>query len=283
MVYAISSGEAIHDPGPVTMGLMEDLGWPRATTPPAVTEFLYADFAVDGLYSIIALPGPGSLPSIRRPRRRPVRSRMRTLPVMASIPGSGTAWSVYQFRSWRHLVSQHSGGLRGIWPLFIMVALPGAYINYVHPGKQGAASGSTCFADFAGYGLDSFDGTTQRAINVVHPIRMAAPVRHCTRISLGIPSPHPDGTAWTLINKCSSGKHGGAPGRHCMRTSLDMASIHGTARRGRISTRLPTRHSWLASNSTFYVYFCGVCPLFIQCDQNLRLVTAHPVLMAAGF
>ena len=29
MVYAISSGVSIHDPGPVTKGLLKDLGWCR--------------------------------------------------------------------------------------------------------------------------------------------------------------------------------------------------------------------------------------------------------------
>ncbi len=32
MVYAISAGEAIHDPGPVTEGLLKDLGWTSATS-----------------------------------------------------------------------------------------------------------------------------------------------------------------------------------------------------------------------------------------------------------
>jgi hypothetical protein len=27
MVYAFSSGESVHDPGPVTKGLLKDLGW----------------------------------------------------------------------------------------------------------------------------------------------------------------------------------------------------------------------------------------------------------------
>ena len=30
MVYAISEGESIHDPGPVTKGLLKDLGWPNS-------------------------------------------------------------------------------------------------------------------------------------------------------------------------------------------------------------------------------------------------------------
>jgi len=33
MVYAISSGESIHDPGPVTQGLLKDLGWPLGSSP----------------------------------------------------------------------------------------------------------------------------------------------------------------------------------------------------------------------------------------------------------
>ncbi|MBI5302568.1 MAG: hypothetical protein HY868_10550 [Chloroflexi bacterium] len=37
MVYAIGSGQAKHSPGPVTMGLMRDLGWPPATTTRHVT------------------------------------------------------------------------------------------------------------------------------------------------------------------------------------------------------------------------------------------------------
>lgn len=34
MVYAISAGESVHDPGPVTTDLLEDLGWPVGTSPP---------------------------------------------------------------------------------------------------------------------------------------------------------------------------------------------------------------------------------------------------------
>ena len=33
MVYAISAGEAIHDPGPVATGLLKDLGWPVGASP----------------------------------------------------------------------------------------------------------------------------------------------------------------------------------------------------------------------------------------------------------
>jgi hypothetical protein len=33
MVYAISAGEAIHDPGPVATGLLKDLGWPMGASP----------------------------------------------------------------------------------------------------------------------------------------------------------------------------------------------------------------------------------------------------------
>ncbi len=42
MVYAMSSGESIHDPGTVTLGLLEDLGWPvfSATVPTVVTSVL---------------------------------------------------------------------------------------------------------------------------------------------------------------------------------------------------------------------------------------------------
>ena len=27
MVYAISDGESVHDPGPVALGMLEDIGW----------------------------------------------------------------------------------------------------------------------------------------------------------------------------------------------------------------------------------------------------------------
>jgi len=36
MVFAISSGESIHDPGPVTKGLLKDLGWPWTCLTPAM-------------------------------------------------------------------------------------------------------------------------------------------------------------------------------------------------------------------------------------------------------
>ena len=32
MVYAVSPGESVHDPGVVTKGLLEDLGWTAGTT-----------------------------------------------------------------------------------------------------------------------------------------------------------------------------------------------------------------------------------------------------------
>lgn len=35
MVYAISAGESIHDPGAVTKGLLEDLGWPSSSSCPS--------------------------------------------------------------------------------------------------------------------------------------------------------------------------------------------------------------------------------------------------------
>jgi hypothetical protein len=43
MVYAISAGVSMHDPGPVTRGLLKDLGW---TSIPS--DFDPADCDVDG-------------------------------------------------------------------------------------------------------------------------------------------------------------------------------------------------------------------------------------------
>ncbi|MBN2390429.1 MAG: hypothetical protein JXR84_06885, partial [Anaerolineae bacterium] len=37
MVYAVSSGESVHDPGPVTLGILKDLGWTLAGGAPAPT------------------------------------------------------------------------------------------------------------------------------------------------------------------------------------------------------------------------------------------------------
>ena len=48
MVYAISSGVSTHDPGPVTMGLLKDLGWPYPT--PSGGAPLYASFANKGIW-----------------------------------------------------------------------------------------------------------------------------------------------------------------------------------------------------------------------------------------
>jgi len=35
MVYAVSAGESVHDPGPITKGLLNDLGWPTGISPPS--------------------------------------------------------------------------------------------------------------------------------------------------------------------------------------------------------------------------------------------------------
>ena len=35
MVYAVSAGESVHDPGAVTKGLLEDLGWPTSSSCPS--------------------------------------------------------------------------------------------------------------------------------------------------------------------------------------------------------------------------------------------------------
>jgi len=38
MVYAISAGESVHDPGPVTKGLLKDLGWTIGSAPPTLDQ-----------------------------------------------------------------------------------------------------------------------------------------------------------------------------------------------------------------------------------------------------
>ena len=59
MVYAISAGESIHDPGAITRGLLSDLGWPLSSTPgPPSSTFSWPMF----LPAIITNGGGGSQP-----------------------------------------------------------------------------------------------------------------------------------------------------------------------------------------------------------------------------
>jgi hypothetical protein len=48
MVYSISSGSSNHNPGPVTLGLFQDLGWPATPAPPSAPTGVSAS---DGAYS----------------------------------------------------------------------------------------------------------------------------------------------------------------------------------------------------------------------------------------
>jgi hypothetical protein len=57
MVWAISAGESVHDPGPVTIGILEDLGWTTFTSPPPCTYLI--DPANSSLFSPSG--GTGSL------------------------------------------------------------------------------------------------------------------------------------------------------------------------------------------------------------------------------
>lgn len=40
MVYSVSSGESVHDPGAVTKGLLQDLGWPTATSSSGISSIV---------------------------------------------------------------------------------------------------------------------------------------------------------------------------------------------------------------------------------------------------
>ncbi len=55
MVYAISAGEAIHDPGAITKGLLKDLGWPQqgtCTVPSTPDSITYPATDSDGIFTV---------------------------------------------------------------------------------------------------------------------------------------------------------------------------------------------------------------------------------------
>jgi hypothetical protein len=148
--------------GPVTMGLMEDLGWPTATTPPV----LYADFAGDGLYSY-----------------------------------NGTAWT-YINSVHPSLIAASGSTLYADFAGYGLYSYNGTtwtLINTVHPASM-VASGSTLYADFAGYGLYSYNGATWTYINSVHPTSMTASGDKLYADFAGYGLYSYNGTTWTLIN-----------------------------------------------------------------------------------
>jgi hypothetical protein len=63
MVYAISAGEAIHDPGVITRGLFKDLGWPQpgaCTVPSAPGAITYPATDNDGSFTVGWSPASGA-------------------------------------------------------------------------------------------------------------------------------------------------------------------------------------------------------------------------------
>jgi uncharacterized repeat protein (TIGR01451 family) len=59
MVWAISDGESIHNPGPITMGMFEDMGWTTSETvpPPTVASITPNSASNDGIVHITDLSG----------------------------------------------------------------------------------------------------------------------------------------------------------------------------------------------------------------------------------
>ncbi|RME47806.1 MAG: DUF11 domain-containing protein, partial [Caldilineae bacterium] len=55
MTPALSSAESVHDPGPITLGMFEDMGWPLAGTPPAPEP----DLSLTNMLVNASAPAPG--------------------------------------------------------------------------------------------------------------------------------------------------------------------------------------------------------------------------------
>lgn len=55
MVYALTNGRAIHDPGPVTIGLMQDIGWPFSQITPPQLGPLPSQFLLQGTTRLQAI------------------------------------------------------------------------------------------------------------------------------------------------------------------------------------------------------------------------------------
>ena len=59
MVYAVSSGEAIHDPGKVTLGMFDDMGWKLANSTSKILPRILADVNGDGMADAIGFSTEG--------------------------------------------------------------------------------------------------------------------------------------------------------------------------------------------------------------------------------
>jgi hypothetical protein len=60
MVYAFSAGEAAHDPGPVTKGLLKDLGW-RQREHGTLSQLVAADLNGDGRDDLAGINSAGQI------------------------------------------------------------------------------------------------------------------------------------------------------------------------------------------------------------------------------
>lgn len=96
MVWAISDGESIHDPGVITKGLFQDLGWAVSSTPPpSSSKFPWFMFlpAINGGGSAPPQPPPQTCPSIAN----------------GGFESGQSVWSEYSSHGWPIITSSFPG------------------------------------------------------------------------------------------------------------------------------------------------------------------------------
>jgi hypothetical protein len=196
MVYSLSPGVAVHDPGPVTVGMFKDMGWPMGEN-----STLYANFTGAGLYSWNGSSWTQLHSAIPESMAASGSSLYVNFTGYGLYKWSGTAWSqlhsaipANMAASGTDLYANFTG-----YGLYRWNGTAWSQLHTVIPANM-VASGTDLYANFTGYGLYKWNGTAWSKLHTVIPANMVASGSDLYANFTGYGLYKWNGTAWSQLH-----------------------------------------------------------------------------------
>jgi hypothetical protein len=177
MVFATSSGVSTHDPGPVTCGIFQDMGWPNVA---AKTPVLAVSFARLGLW-IYNSDSSWTQVSSANPENLIYSGSTLYVDFGATYglyKWDGAAWTLLTSANPENMVTSGSTLYVDFGATYGLYKWDGAAWTLLTPAnpENMVSSGSTLYVDFgATYGLYQWDGRSWFKLAAADPDKMAVP------------------------------------------------------------------------------------------------------------